>query len=158
MSNPSSFLSTKKGQFIAAGIAIAVISVVVIIIWKKEKFDITTDPLRSSYSYETENCSPYPVAKRNGLNTETDHNIDICHFNELYNKNTVFVENVNTDPYVLPARQLCAVLYANHQEYFTNMWSGLGECEVYQTQEVKKCPKQIKIDKHSTYYPTVPNL
>lgn len=128
------------------------------VIRKPEKFDITTDPLRSTYSYEKIDCSPYPMAERNGLNRESDHNIDICHFNELYNKNTVFVENVNTDPYAISAKQLCAVLYANHQEYFTNMWSGLGECEVYQTQQAKKCPNQIKIDKQSTYYPTVPNL
>jgi len=152
----SSTVSLKQCFFFVL-LAIIFIAIIIILV-RKEKFDLTTDPLRSSYSYEKQNCSSYPQAQRNGLNTESNRNIDICNFNKLYNKNTTFVENVNTDPYAISARQLCSVLYSNHQEYFTNMWSGLGECEIYQTEQAKKCPNKIKIDKQSTYFPTSPNL
>jgi hypothetical protein len=103
-------------------------------------------------------CGVYPMAKRNGLNTESNNNIDICSFNKQFNSNTTFVENVNQNPCSVTARQVCAVLYANHQEYFTNMWSGLGECEVYQTEQCKKCPNKLKVNKESDYYPQTQNL
>jgi hypothetical protein len=123
-----------------------------------DNFDITTDPLTTQYSYETMNCGKYPQAKRYGLNVESDNNIDICSFNKQFNSKTTFVENVNENPCSVTARQLCEVLYADHQEYFTNMWSGLGECEVYQTKACEKCPTKLKVDKQSTYFPTTPNL
>jgi carboxypeptidase C (cathepsin A) len=124
----------------------------------KDDFNITTDPLTTQYSYETMNCGKYPQAKRNGLNVESDNNIDICSFNKQFNSKTTFVEDFNTNPCSVTARQICEVLYADHQEYFTNMWSGLGECEVYQTKACEKCPNKLKIDKLSTYYPSSPNL
>ena len=125
---------------------------------RKDSFDITTDPLTTSYNYEQMDCGPYPMAKRNGLNRESDNNITVCDFNKQFNSKTTFVENVNENPCSVAARQVCAVLYADHIEYFTNMWSGLGECEVYQTKACEKCPNKLKIDKESTYFPTSPNL
>jgi hypothetical protein len=125
---------------------------------RRDNFDITTDPLQTNYDYNQMDCGVYPMAKRNGLNTESNNNIDICSFNKQFNSNTTFVENVNQNPCSVTARQVCAVLYANHQEYFTNMWSGLGECEVYQTEQCKKCPNKLKVNKESDYYPQTQNL
>jgi len=125
---------------------------------RRDKFDITTDPLITEYDYKQMDCGTYPMAKRNGLNTESDNNIDICTFNKDFNSKTTFVENWNQNPCSVTAKQLCAVLYANHQEYFTNMWSGLGECEVYQTEQCKKCPNKLKVDKQSDYFAQTPNL
>lgn len=139
-------------------VAIPVITFVSYHYLRRDKFDITTDPLQTQYEYSQLDCAPYPMAKRNGLNTESDNNIDICSFNKQFNSKTTFVENVNQNPCSVTAKQLCAVLYANHQEYFTNMWSGLGECEVYQTEQCKKCPNKLKIDKQSEYFAQTPNL
>ena len=125
---------------------------------KRDNFDITTDPLQTEYDYAQMDCGTYPMAKRNGLNTESNNNIDICSFNKQFNSKTTFAENVNQSPCSVTAKQLCAVLYANHQEYFTNMWSGLGECEVYQTEQCKKCPNKLLVDKRSDYFPQTPNL
>uniref|UniRef100_A0A6C0KTE8 Transmembrane protein n=1 Tax=viral metagenome TaxID=1070528 RepID=A0A6C0KTE8_9ZZZZ len=144
--------------FILFIVAIPVLSFVFYNCRKQDNFDITTDPLKTEYNYTQMDCATYPTAKRNGLNTESNNNIDICSFNKQFNSKTTFAENVNQSPCSVTARQLCSVLYSNHQEYFTNMWSGLGECEVYQTEQCKKCPEKLKIEKQSDYFGQVPNL
>lgn len=126
---------------------------------RKDTFDITTDPVRPEQNYEQipVKISNY-VAKRNGLNRESDNNITVCDFIKKFESNTTFLENVNQNPCSVVARQICSVLYSDHNEYFTNRWSGLGECEVEQTRECAKCPNKLKIRKESSYYPTTKNL
>lgn len=116
------------------------------IFFDRDKFDITVDPLRAkNYDYVTTNLAPYPMAKRNGLNTESNNNVDICAFNEKFNKETEFVENENMNACELTARQYCSVLYSNHQELFTNLYSGLGECEISEAENCKACPNKLRI-------------
>ena len=54
-----------------------------------------------------------------------------------------FEKNVNQDPCDVISRQMCEVLYQNQQQYFENMWSGIGECEMYQKEKCKQCPSGL---------------
>ena len=139
---------------LVAIVAIALISAVIMLIQKKDNFDITTDPLRVKYEYETTSTEKYPRAKRNGLNTENSNNVDICAFNNKFNSNTEFVENENMDPCALTARQYCSVLYSHHQELFNNLYSGLGECEKVETEKCRECPNKLNIKRENEVYYT----
>ena len=129
-------------------VAVIIILVILGIFCVKDNFNITVDPLRAKkYDYITSNLSPYPTAKRNGLNTESNNNVNICAFNQKFNKETEFVENENMNACELTARQYCSVLYSNHQELFTNLYNGLGECEIVETENCKACPNKLNIRK-----------
>lgn len=118
-------------------------------------FDINTDPLTANpYNRKETDCGPSPkeIGGQYGLNPEYDNNITVKNFVNLYEKDTVFGQYkqdlaptllYNQTGYDIPARQICEVLYQGHQQYFENMWSGLGECELYQTEQAKKA--KIKV-------------
>ena len=139
---------------LAALVAIAFISVGAVFIAKKDNFDITTDPLRVKYQYDTTSTEKYPRAKRNGLNTENDNNVDICAFNNKFNPNTEFVQNENMDPCALTALQYCSVLYSHHQELFNNLYNGLGECEKAETEKCRECPNKLHVKRENEVYYT----
>jgi hypothetical protein len=121
---------------------------------KKDSFELTTDPLRMSYDYgRMLPKDKYPKPTRYGLNTENDNNADICTFNKKFNSKTKFLENENMDPCALTARQYCSVLYSQHQELFTNMYSGLGECEKVESENCRECPA-LDIEKEENIYYT----
>lgn len=126
----------------------------------KDKFDtvgynINTDPLKAvPYTRKETDCGtsysgspPKGIGGQYGLNPEYDNNITVKNFVDKYEKDTVFGQYkqdlaptllYNQTGYDIPARQICEVLYQGHQQYFENMWSGLGECELYQTEQAKK--------------------
>jgi uncharacterized protein YxeA len=139
---------------LAAIVVIALISVGAVFISKKDNFNITTDPLRVKYEYDTTSTEKYPKAKRNGLNTENSNNVDICAFNDKFNSGTEFVQNENMDPCALTARQYCSVLYSHHQELFNNLYFGGGECEKAETEKCRQCPNKLNIKKENEVYYT----
>jgi hypothetical protein len=140
---------------VSLAVAGAILLLVFGIFFVRDNFDITVDPLRAKkYEYDTTNLSPYPVAKRNGLNTESNNDVSICSFNRKFNKDTKFVENENMDPCAVTARQYCSVLYSHHQEMFTNLYSGLGECEKVETERCRECPNALNINKERDVYYT----
>lgn len=139
--------------FVAIVIVIAFI-VGFMLVKKTDSFDITVDPLRVKYEYESTSTEKYPRAKRYGLNTENDNNVDICSFNDKFNSKTRFIQNENKDPYALTARQYCSVLYSHHQELFNNLYSGLGECEKVETEKCRECPNRLDITKENDVYYT----
>jgi len=121
---------------------------------KKDNFNITTDPLRTSYDHTKIPLDKYPRAMRNGLNTENDNEVSICSFNSRFNNETEFTENENMDPCALTARQFCSVLYSGHEELFTNLYSGLGECEKAETEKCRECPNRLNVKKEREVYYT----
>ena len=107
------------------------------------RINVNTEPLTAEYNpilYDCGDCAA-PVAY--GMNVEHNKDITMCDFIKKYDNKDVFVKNFNEDPCDIPARQICEVLYAYHQQYFENMWSGLGECEIYQKEQCKKCPSGL---------------
>lgn len=139
---------------IAVAFSVVILGTIVFfVVRKKDSFEITTDPLRMSYSYDNLPMDKYPRPTRYGLNTENDNNVTICEFNKRFNSKTKFLENENMDPCALTARQYCSVLYSNHQELFNNMYSGLGECEKVETENCRGCPA-LDIKKESDVFYT----
>ena len=130
----------KQIYILYIGIFIVSIIAISIFFYKKDNFDITVDPVRNEYMMMSEGCSESAQPVSYGLNMEHDNNIDMCSFIKQINKGDEFVNNVNQDACDIPSRQICQVLYQYHQEYFQNMWSGFGECEIYQKEQCKKCP------------------
>ena len=120
---------------------ILVVLAVVMFMYEKSDFDISVDPLKSTYNPVLYDCGDCAAPVGYGMNKEHNKNIDICSFIKKYDSNDEFAENSNQDACDVPSRQICAVLYQYHQQYFENMWSGLGECEIYQKEQCKKCPK-----------------
>ena len=127
----------------------------------KENYDINVDPLKAQpYDRKETDCGssysgspPKGIGGQYGLTPEYDNNITVGNFVDKYEKDTVFAQYAqdlvptlmyNQSAYDIPARQICEVLYQGHQQYFENMWSGLGECELYQTEQAKKA-KNIKV-------------
>ena len=123
----------------------------------KDEFDINVDPLKAiPYDRKATDCgTSYSegFGGQYGLNPEFNNNITVSNFVEQFEKDAVFEQNrqnlaptllYNQTAYDIPARQICEVLYQGHQQYFENMWSGLGECELYQTEMAKKA-KNIKV-------------
>lgn len=115
-----------------------------------DNFDITVDPLKGKpyIRKETDCGKPHGIGGEYGLTPEYDNNITVCNFVNMFEKDQVFGQYPqNLAPtllhkqsgYEIPARQICEVLYQGHQQYFENMWSGLGECELYMTEQAKKC-------------------
>lgn len=114
----------------------------------ESKFDINVDPLRANeYERVVHGCGNGVESVGYGINKEHYNNITVCDFINKFEKDTVFAQNINQDPCDVVARQMCEVLYQNQQQYFENMWSGIGECEMYQKEKCKECPKgTIKIN------------
>lgn len=112
-----------------------------VFMYQKSNFDITVDPLRTTYNPVLYNCGECAAPVGYGMNREHNNNIGICSFIKQFDSNDKFAENSNQDACDVPARQICEVLYQYHQQYFENMWLGLGECEIYQKEQCKKCPK-----------------
>jgi hypothetical protein len=105
---------------------------------------MSTDTVSNGpYKQTTYGCSDCAPAVGYGLNKEHDKNIDVCSFIKQFDNEVEFVNNVNQDACDVPSRQICEVLYQYHQQYFENMWSGLGECEIYQKEQCKKCPSGV---------------
>jgi hypothetical protein len=128
-------------------IIIIVISILVVLgaaflLIKKSKsnFDISVDPLKSVYNPVIYDCDKCAAPVGYGMNREHNKDIGICSFIKQFDSQAEFVQNVNQDACEIPARQICEVLYQYHQQYFENMWSGLGECEIYQKEKCKQCP------------------
>ena len=127
---------------------------------RKDNFDINIDPLKAQpYDRKEKDCGTYlgtppkGIGGEYGLTPEYDNDITVGNFVNKYEKDTVFAQYAqdlvpslmyNQSAYDIPARQICEVLYQGHQQYFENMWSGLGECELYQTEQAKKA-KNIKV-------------
>ena len=122
----------------------------------KDNFDIAVDPLKGTpYVRKETDCGTsysgtpaHGIGGDYGLTPEYDNNITVCNFVNMFEKDQVFGQYPqNLAPtllhkqtgYEIPARQICEVLYQGHQQYFENMWSGLGECELYMTEQAKKC-------------------
>ena len=114
----------------------------------KSTFDINVNPLRGpEYKRATHACGNGAPSEGYGLNKEHYNNITVCDFIKEFEAKTVFAKNINQDPCDVISRQICEVLYQNQQQYFENMWSGIGECEMYQKEKCKECPKGlIKIE------------
>ena len=144
------------------GIAICLVGLVIVILGgvllmrKKDNFNITTDPLRMKYDYEHITTDKYPRPHMNRLNDENDKNVDICSFNKKFNSDTTFLENENMDPCALTARQYCSVLYSGHEELFMNRYSGLGECEKMEAENCRSCRpcRPLHIKKQNDIYYT----
>ena len=110
----------------------------------KNSFDINVDPLRATnYDRMVSGCSPTSPPVGYGINKEHYKDIGVCDFIKKFEGDTEFAENINQDPCDVISRQICEVLYQNQQQYFENMWSGIGECEVFQKEKCKKCPKGL---------------
>jgi hypothetical protein len=137
-----------KNILLIALISMMVILALIFMMRKKEGFkdndsqsiNLSTEPLRAVYNPILHDCGDCAEPVAYGLNVEHNKNIGVCDFIKKYDSKDEFVQNQNEDPCDVPARQICEVLYAYHQQYFENMWSGLGECEVYQKEQCKKCP------------------
>lgn len=149
-------LSTQMMILIAV-IMIAVIAVGVLM-YQKDNFDISVDPLLGEpYNKRESNCGDSyteGIGGQYGMTPEFDNNLSVCDFVQKFDKGKTFdtyAENTspllmyNQTGYDVPARQICEVLYQGHQRYFENMWSGLGECELYFTEKAKSC-KDIKVE------------
>ena len=145
-----------SNKIVIGGFVVIVIALIAgcVLLGRKDSFDITVDPLRVKYEYKTTSTEKYPRAKRNGLNTENDNNVDICAFNDKFNSKTRFIQNENKDPCALTARQYCSVLYSHHQELFNNLYNGLGECEKVETEKCRECPNSLNIIKENDVYYT----
>ena len=106
---------------------------------KEENFmeDINTQPLRAVYNPIIQDCGDCASPTGYGLNKEHNNDIGICSFIQKFEPNIKFSNENACD---VPSRQICEVLYSDHQQYFENMWSGLGECEIYQKEQCKLCP------------------
>ena len=129
---------------------------------KPETFNINQDPLeglppvRITDQKVCTQGQPCVVGGQYGLTPEYNCNLSICDFIAKYDPGCTFQEypsNTDSsmllyeqDAYDIPARQICEVLYQGHQQYFENMWSGLGECELWQKEQAKKC-KNMKTRK-----------
>ena len=112
--------------------------------YSKSSFDININPLRATeYKRAVHGCGDGTPSEGYGLNKEHYHNITVCDFIKEFEANTVFAKNINQDPCDVISRQMCEVLYQNQQQYFENMWSGIGECEMYQKEKCKQCPKGL---------------
>ena len=138
-------------------VSLIVLSVIGYFIWIRhkqgDKFNLSTDPLPAlPYSKETKNCGvpefSHGIGGQYGLNPEYNNNITVCDFVKDFEKDTVFTQykqNLvpsllhNQTAYDIPAAQICEVLYDNHQQFFENRWSGLGECEMYYSDKAKNC-------------------
>ena len=134
----------KQMYILCIGIIVVVIAAISIFFYQKDKFDITIDPVANGvYNNVVYGCGECAAPVGYGMNMEHDKDIGICSFIKKFDNGVEFASNVNQDPCDIPARQICEVLYQYHQQYFENMWSGLGECEIYQKEQCKKCPSGL---------------
>jgi hypothetical protein len=156
-------MDTNQKILIFGGIAVLVLAIgltVYVLRFRNkssDKFNILTDPLTApSYNLREKDCgTSYSegTGGKYGLTPEFNKDLTVCNFVNKYEKNTVFPQlECNLEPsllynqtaYEIPAKQICNVLYQYHQQYFENMWSGLGECELYFEEQGKTC-KDIKV-------------
>jgi hypothetical protein len=108
-----------------------------------QRIDINREPLNAVYNPILYDCGDCAAPVSYGMNVEHNKDITMCDFIKKFDDKDEFVQNFNEDACDVPARQICEVLYAHHQQYFENMWSGLGECEIYQKEQCKKCPSGL---------------
>lgn len=141
-----------------AGAAVLLVAVIATVYWlsfknkSSEGFNILTDPLTAPpYDKKETDCgTSYTegTGGKYGLNPEYNNDLTVCNFVNKFEKDAVFTQyKSNLAPsllhkqtaYEIPAKQICNVLYQYHQQYFENMWSGMGECELYFEEQGKTC-------------------
>ena len=140
-----------KNILLIASITLVVIIALFFVMRKKEGFqdnnsqriNVNTEPLQAVYNPILRDCAECAEPVAYGLNVEHNKDITMCDFIKKFDNKDEFAQNWNEDACDVPARQICEVLYAYHQQYFENMWSGLGECEIYQKEQCKKCPSGL---------------
>jgi hypothetical protein len=156
-------MDTKQQILILGGLAVLLVALGVTVYVLKfrhksgDKFNMLVDPV-SALPYqqrETECGTTYTegIGGKYGLTPEFNKDLTLCNFVNKYEKDTVFTQlkanqapslMYNQTAYEVPAKQICNVLYQYHQQFFENMWSGMGECELFYEEQGKNC-KDIKV-------------
>jgi hypothetical protein len=119
-------------------IIIALVAIVVIALTmhnqQKDGFDISVDPASAGfYEYLRETNCPkrppfnYDNVQENGLNPELDGRITLKDYIDSYEQANDFTKPDTADTI---AMRYCNLVYTNHRRYFTDKWSGIGDCEL----------------------------
>ena len=125
-------------------ILVAVIIILFLAFRKKDNFDISVDPVRhyGPYSHLTDVKCPKRVEDMayeidtGGLNPEDNTNVSLQDYLNKYEQANDFT---NPDTARLVSKRYCDLTYTNHRRWYTDRWSGSGECEI----EIKKRVEQM---------------
>lgn len=126
-------------KVILAIVVLLIIIIVIIVMCSKsgqrDNFNIGVNPYYDNTRYEEINdpskCPPRKTVENtvqyNGLNPQYNNFVTLQDYLDTYGGAENFKGNDTCD---VTARRYCALVYTAHQEYFTDRWSGIGECEI----------------------------